>query len=78
MAACQKRDQAQVNYPVLADDHPAHGAEQPLVDLPYLYRTLDPTTVYGYPSRIKRSNATSIDAASSCATGPRHPAYQQP
>ncbi len=52
--AAQVGDQAQVDDPVLADDHPADGAEQPLVDLPNLYRTLDSTTAYGYPSSIER------------------------
>ena len=64
VTSCEKRDQAQVNHPVLAHDHPADRAEQPLVDLPDLYLTFDPTTVYGYPSRIRRYNATLIDAAS--------------
>ncbi len=62
MASCEEGDQAQVNYPVLTHDHPADGSKQPLVDLPNLYRTLDPTTVYGYPSRIRRYNATLIAA----------------
>jgi hypothetical protein len=54
VASGEKRDQAQVNYPVLTHDHPAHRATQPLVDLPDPYRTFDPTTLYGYPSRSKR------------------------
>ena len=68
VAAGEERDQAQVNHPVLAHDDPAHGATQPLVDLPDLDRTLDPTTLYGYPSRIKRN------AARLCTT-PLHDGY---
>jgi len=48
MAPCEERDQAQLNDPVLAYDHPADRAEQPLIDLPNLYRDL--TTLYDYPS----------------------------
>jgi hypothetical protein len=62
VASCEEGDQAQVNYPVLTHDHPADGSKQPLVDLPNLYSTLDPTTAYGYPSRIRRYNATLIGA----------------
>lgn len=68
MASREEGDQAQVDDPVLAYDHPADGAEQPLVDLPNLYRTLDSTTLYGYPSRIERCSTLFIrlvDAASS-------------
>ena len=54
MASCEEGDQAQFDDPVLADDHPSDGAEQPLVDLPDLDRTLDSTTLYGYPSSIER------------------------
>jgi hypothetical protein len=64
VTSCQKRDQAQINDPVLAHNHPADRTKQPLVDLPDLYLTFDPTTVYGYPSGIRRYNATLIDAAS--------------
>jgi hypothetical protein len=64
MTSGQKRDQAQVNDPVLADDHPADRTKQPLVYLPDLYLTFDPTAVYGYPSRIRRYNAPLIDAPS--------------
>ena len=62
MASGEEGDQAQVDDPVLADNHPADGSKQPLVALPNLYRTLDPTTVYGYPSRIRRYSATLIGA----------------
>ena len=55
MATGEEGDQAQVYDPILAHDHPADGAEQPLVDLPDLDRTLDSTTSYGYPSRISIS-----------------------
>src|SRR5215207_6941171 len=51
MAPREKGDQAQLHDPVLAHYHPAYRAKQPLVDLPNLYRTFDPTTLYGYPSR---------------------------
>ena len=78
MASCQKRDQAQVNDPVLAHDHLADRTEQPLVDLPDLYLTLYPTTAYGYPSRIRRYNATSIDTASARGTGPAIPHTSSP
>ena len=78
MTSCQKRDQAQINDPVFAHDHPAHRAEQPLVDLPDLYLTFNPTTVYGYPSRIRRYNATSFAAASACGTSPVAPHTSSP
>jgi hypothetical protein len=64
VTSCQKRDQAQINDPVLAHNHPADRTKQPLVDLPDLYLTFDPTAVYGYPSGIRRYNVTLIDAAS--------------
>ena len=54
VAAGEEGDKTQVNHPVLAHHDPAHGAEQPLVDLPDLNRTPHPTTVYGYPSRLQR------------------------
>ena len=78
MPSCQKRDQAQVNDPVLAHDHLADRAEQPLVDLSDLYLTFDRTTVYGYPSRIRCYNATSIDAASARGTDPAAPHTSSP
>ena len=78
MASGKERDQTQIDDPVFAHYHPAHRAEQPLVDLPDLYLTFDPTTVYGYPSRFRRYNATSIDAASACGTGPVAPHTSSP
>jgi hypothetical protein len=62
VASGEEGDQAQVDDPVLTDDHPADRAKQPLVDLLDLDRTFDSTTAYGYPSRIRHYNATLIDA----------------
>ena len=78
MASGKERDQTQIDDPVFAHYHPAHRAEQPLVDLPDLYLTFDPTPTYGYPSRIRRYNATSIDAASACGTSPVAPHTSSP
>jgi hypothetical protein len=78
VSSCQKRDQTQINDPVLAHDRLADRTKQPLVDLPDLYLTFDPTTAYGYPSRIRRYNATSIDAAGACGTGPAVPHTSSP
>src|SRR5918994_1112474 len=58
VASREERDQAQVDDPVLAHDHLADRPKQPLIDLPNLYRTLYPTTLYGYPSRIRHYCAT--------------------
>src|SRR5918994_1542601 len=62
VASGEEGDQAQVDDPVLTDDHPADRAEQPLIDFPDLDRTLYSTMAYGYPSRIRHYNATLIDA----------------
>ena len=78
MSSCQKRDQTQINDPVLAHDRLADRTKQPLVDLPDLYLTFDPTTAYGYPSRIRRYNATSMDAAGARGTGPAAPHTSSP